>query len=242
MAQRFSQLRFHRSGFSPLRFASLPATKTLPPPPSPYEDLFEYTLVDPFDHITVAGERAIGSDWLSAGHSAQLYKDFGADYFDPGCGWEIRFEIRVTNVDDLEYVEEAPALCVLRNNTSALVDDHGNLGIVYVQLYVYHEGEEDSISLSANGARNGWTQEFGDSVDIDKDVTYYCSWKYGPGEGQITLQVYSDENRSVLVGVSSFIHSGYASLKYRYHQAIGKMWDSGGAMGFWIERVEVKAT
>ena len=206
------------------------------PLPGESEDLTEYMYYCADDlSITTARATALAID---SSCSSYVFKDYEKDFFD---GFEIRFDTRINSITPFDDWYEGYtyfSAWSLSNKHSDLLlgigtndpsvmwevewDEEGNIVAVY--LYLTQE-----MYLSANG------------LAVSVGTTYYCTVTRADGSSTITLRVYADANRTILLSTQS-ISTFQSTTKWRFIYAMRGMYDSDDivtSLTYYVENLKI---
>jgi len=159
-----------------------------------WEDLANFTEVDPNSHIAVTSAKASGAN-LARNETAYVYKDYGVDYFD---ALDILFECRVESTTDASGLGYLGLTNTLGNVLSWAVG---------IKVLIYDVGGVYTIFLEVVG---GTTDTYVGAAD----TLYYCRLERAAGNNTVTLKIYSDAARTTLLDTLSV--TGAGTDKYRY--------------------------
>jgi len=193
-----------------------------PPPPPPYEDLTEYTEVDPASHITRTQYRVTWADMVMS-EQAYVYADKGTGYFTDFEHWA---DVIQTAMEDDYYVMVWALWNTVGYWNQCLLAGSG-IGIYAVRSSGQAAGKF-TLTLSE------WpypTQYIDSSIDLNINQEYYLTIKRVGAN--LTCDIYSDSARTVLVDSLALALHVPCQVAFRYIyplQAYGEAgWTSKGS-------------
>lgn len=185
------------------------------------QDLTTYTEYDPSSRLTVAGTKCT----LTAGSRNQawnLYKDFGADYFN---GIHIDFEMQLTSCT----IWAVMSVVGISNSTG----DSASWAATDYLVFMQRTGTTDYRITLLNG---NWSVS--DYMAAAEDVTYYCTLRRTPGSDAVYLDVYSDSARTTLL--DTLVITGIGTTKHRYiHAMVSRYSASTVAASGWVDNINL---
>lgn len=185
------------------------------------QDLTTYTEYDPNSRLTVAGTKCT----LSGGYRNQawnLYKDFGADYFN---GIHIDFEMQLTSCT----IWAVMSVVGISNSTG----DSASWAATDYLVFMQRTGTTDYRITLLNG---NWSVS--DYMAAAEDVTYYCTLRRAPGSDAVYLDVYSDSARTTLL--DTLVITGIGTTKHRYfHAMMSRYGNSSVAASGWVDNINL---
>jgi hypothetical protein len=180
----------------------------------PYENLLTYTLSDTGNDITVSITSATYTT-MSVAEDSYLFKDFGINNFE---NFKINFEFRVTQLAGQSQV----ILCGFSNSPSASMQAQvvANDGL---QVTAYENSGQNRIQLYDWNTDNQDVYFAPAGATIPPSGSLYCTfYRY---LNDLYLDIYSDENRTVLLDTLSVVCETDAK---RYHYALASRGTGSG--------------
>lgn len=183
------------------------------------QDLTGYTEYDPYGRLTIASTKCT----LTGGYRNQnwnLYKDFGANYFD---GIDIDFEMRLTSCTTWASM----SVIGISNSTG----DSASWASTDYLVFMARTGTSDYriTLLSGDGSVS-------DYMAAAVNVTYYCTLRRAAGSNSVYLDVYSDSDRLTLL--DTLVITGIGSTKHRYiHAMVSRYGASSAAASGWVDHI-----
>ena len=163
------------------------------------EDFTIYTEVDPNGKLTVISSKA---DAVNADddEDVYLYKDFGADYFDD---LDIDFDIYISSAS----LPSARGGMAVANTLGVMA----GFATTDISAFAYY----DDVVGARIYLRRGFTVIL-DWWAASLNTLYYCTLERTAGGDTVTLEIYSDAVRTVLVDTLSVAGFGAVKLRYLY--------------------------
>lgn len=194
----------------------------------PYENLVNYTETDTAERIAVSGFIATVTD-LDRDETATLRKDYGANYFN---SLDIDFEINLAGSSHgtLTAIGVGPALTVTATGAQ---NGFATTDVSVMVLVLAGPVYRIRLSRGADVAQD-------DYIGASTDTVYYCTMTRSAASDTITLAIYSDSARSVLVDTLSV--SGYGTgTRYRYMFGVNSPNDaqSGRAIDYVVKNIDL---
>lgn len=192
------------------------------------EDLTTYTVYDPpFDvtnFVFSPSPKGITASTITFGFGGnQVYeyvvKDFGVNYFHGNFSINFTFYLD-TNI-------AGPNICFFLALTNT-IGNWENVGRSQASL---------SIRLQASGISASQDNSQGNVVGLSAATIYYCTFSYDASVGAfgtIYVKIYSDSNRTTLVGTSTFTMGQTINPGFRYLSVMmgSGVESSGGCSGY----------
>ena len=180
------------------------------PAPGDSEDLTEYMAYNPSVlSVTTHRATAIGID---ASCAAYCFQDYEKDCFD---AFEIWFELKLASVSDIyQSPDPEPTYLVawsLSNKHSEILEGMGSNDPSAI-ISIEWDDEGNVVSQKLHLAKN---ESLSAGYSISTGTVYYCKASRTAGSATITLQIYSDEERTTLLSTQQ-ITTFSTTIKWRF--------------------------
>jgi len=208
-------------------------SQTQPMPGS--EDLGTYAEDDRAGVVSKSSTRATASG-LQTGLLALCYYDYGRDAFN---ALEIDFACRLTAASCSAGME-----CEVEHGILSLSNNHSSIDgyLTTDDPLVTFYAEFDEVNNRINQYIRLHNHSTGSYYAIAMNTTYYCKLQRTAGSGTVTLRIYSDSARTVLL--ATITQTGFGtSRKWRFLYAIrsGDLGAGDDSMSYYVEGINVIA-
>ena len=174
------------------------------------QDLTGYTEVDASTRFGIA-ESVLTVTALQYDETACLYEDFTADFFDTNFTHE--FDINISAVETLGYLYP----WVMSNRAGEDMDTHSTNERDFLSVQI--AGVSASTFTAILQERNGAAYQGSSYPTLNKDTTYYMRVTRNETVGDyglLTLDIFSDSDRTVLVASNSLTLTEKEDFRYLY--------------------------